>query len=194
MDKNSIENPANRKHTISLYVDNQPGVLIRISLVFARRGYNIDSLVVSEAHNPAFSRMNIVASGDERTLKQIINQLNKLVDVIHARDYRPDEVLEKELGLIKVRCSREERTEILQLAQAFEARPIDLTDKSLTLQVTGSSSKLDALHKLLEFYEIIEIVRTGKVLMPRGDDDIIDATGGNPHHALVSQSAGKRED
>ncbi len=168
-------NPGYRKHTISLYVDNQPGVLIRISLVFARRGYNIDSLVVSEAHNPAFSRMNIVASGDERTLRQIISQLNKLVDVIYARDYQAEEVLEKELAMIKVRCCKAGRSEILQLAQAFEARPIDLTEQSLTLQVTGSSSKLDALHRLLEDYEIIEVVRTGKVLMPRGDDDLIQA-------------------
>lgn len=162
-------NGTNRKHSISLYVHNQPGVLIRISLVFARRGYNIDSLVVSEAHNPSFSRMNIVASGDERTLKQILNQLNKLVDVVEARDYQANEVLEKELGLIKVAVDKKKRSEVLDIIKAFDARPIDITPQSITLQVTGASQKLDALHTLLEEYEIIEVVRTGKVLMPRGD-------------------------
>ena len=93
------------KHTISLYVNNKPGVLIRIALVFARRGYNIDSLVVSEGHDPRFSHMNITATGDEQTLQQILRQLNKLVDVIHAKDHTGDDIIQQDLALIKLRCS-----------------------------------------------------------------------------------------
>src|SRR6185295_19898434 len=93
------------QHSISLLVNNKPGVLIRIALVFSRRGYNIDSLVVSPTHNGKFARMNIVASGEPKTLVQIIHQLNKLIDVIHAKDHTGETVVEKELALIKVRCA-----------------------------------------------------------------------------------------
>src|SRR5512137_2237055 len=98
------QNGGSARHSISLYVANKPGVLIRIALVFSRRGYNIDSLVVSETQDPRFSRMNIVASGDRETLEQILKQLNKLTDVIHARDYSFSEVIEKELALVKIDC------------------------------------------------------------------------------------------
>jgi len=158
-----------KKHTISLYVANKPGVLIRISLVFARRGYNIDSLVVSEAKDPAFSRMNIVAIGEKETLNQILKQLNRLVDVVHASDYSKMDVLQRELSLVKIKCRNSERTEILQISQAFKSQTVDISDNTLTLQVTGSSEKLDAFQKLLNSYEVIEIVRTGKVLMHRGE-------------------------
>ena len=96
-----------KKHAISLYVANKPGVLIRISLVFARRGYNIDSLVVSGAHDPNFSQMNIEATGDEKTLDQILKQLNKLVDVVHAKDNTGEDVIAREFALIKVNCPPE---------------------------------------------------------------------------------------
>ena len=102
--------PRTNQHSISLLVTNKPGVLIRIALVFSRRGYNIDSLVVSPTHNGKFARMNIVASGEPKTLIQIIHQLNKLIDVIHAKDHTGETVVEKELALIKVRCAPERRT------------------------------------------------------------------------------------
>lgn len=158
-----------KKHVISLHVANKPGVLIRISLVFARRGYNIDSLVVSEANDPDFSMMNIVASGDEKTLGQILKQLNKLVDVIHAKDYSGKEILQREMALIKVDCPPEKRTEVLQIADVFNCEAVDLTDTTITIMVTGRSEKLDAVKKLFENYGIKEIVRTGKILMSRGD-------------------------
>ena len=164
------ETNGTKKHTISLYVSNKPGVLIRISLVFARRGYNIDSLVVSEAHDPAFSHMNIVASGDERTLDQIIKQLNKLVDVVHARDNTGLDVVQRELALIKVNCNPEYRAEILQISQAFKGDTVDLDEHTLTVQVTGKSDKIDAIHSVLNKFGIIEMVRTGKVLMARGKE------------------------
>ncbi|MBN1648638.1 MAG: acetolactate synthase small subunit [Spirochaetales bacterium] len=160
----------NKKHTISLYVANKPGVLIRISLVFARRNYNIDSLVVSEAHDPAFSRMNIVASGNAKTLDQILKQLNKLVDVIHARDTTGFETIERELALIKISCTEQNRSEILQVATAFNAETVDLGAKSITFQISGDSSKLDAVNKFFEKYGIIEVVRSGKLLISPGDD------------------------
>ncbi len=159
-----------RKHTLSLFVSNKPGVLIRIALVFARRGYNIDSLVVSESPDPAFSSMNIVATGDSATLDQIIKQLNKLVDVIHARDRTGEDIIERELALVKIRCAPEVRTDILQIAQAFNSDIVDLSDKSVTLQVSGKTEKLDAVNKIFESYGILETMRTGKLLMTRGEE------------------------
>ena len=155
-------------HSISLLVNNKPGVLIRISLVFARRGYNIDSLVVSPAHNRQFSRMSITASGDLETLVLILGQLNKLVDVIHATDHTGDVVVQRELALIKVDCTAERRTEVLQISEHFKCQSVDISDTTLLLEATGNSDKLDALELILEKYGIVEIVRSGKLVMARG--------------------------
>ena len=157
------------RHTISLYVANKPGVLNRIALVFGRRGYNIDSLVVSESTDPDYSYMNIVATGDSETLVQIINQLNKLVDVVSAKDYSNEDVIQKELALFKINCPPDRRTEVLQIALTFKAVSEDLTSTTLTLMVTGKSEKIDALKEMLQPYGILELVRTGKVLISRGD-------------------------
>lgn len=159
-----------KKHTISLLVSNKPGVLIRIALVFARRGYNIDSLVVSESPDPAFSTMNISATGDSKTLEQILRQLNKLVDVIHARDRTDEDIIQRELALIKVRCAPEVRTDVLQIARAFDCKILDLSEKTVILQVAGKTEKIDAVNKIFEPYGIIETMRTGKVLMARGEE------------------------
>ena len=159
------------QHSISLLVNNKPGVLIRIALVFARRGYNIDSLVVSPAHNGKFARMNIVASGAPMILEQILKQLNKLIDVLHAKDHTGETVVEKELALIKVRCAPEKRSEVLQIAEHFKAQTVDLSEGTLMLQVTGGTDKLDAAEMMLDKYGIAEMVRTGKVIMARGDSN-----------------------
>lgn len=159
---------AGSQHSISLLVNNKPGVLIRVALVFARRGYNIDSLVVSPAHNGKFARMNIVGSGEPKTLEQIIKQLDKLIDVIHAKDHTGEVTVEKELALIKVNCPPEKRTEILQIAEHFKSESVDLSDDTLMLQVTGSTEKLDAMEMMLDKYGIKEMVRTGKIIMARG--------------------------
>ena len=166
---NTITNNV-KKHTISLLVSNKPGVLIRIALVFARRGYNIDSLVVSESPDPAFSTMNISATGDSKTLEQILKQLNKLVDVIHARDRTDEDIIQRELALIKVRCAPEVRTDVLQIARAFDCKILDLSEKTVILQVAGKTEKIDAVNKIFEPYGIIETMRTGKVLMARGEE------------------------
>lgn len=166
----TTEDETYRKHTISLLVANRPGVLIRISLVFARRGYNIDSLVVSPSSDPDFSMMNIVASGDERTLDQILKQLNKLIDVVHASDRTGENIIQRELALIKVACAAEERSELLQLTHALKCDNVDLDDTSLTVQITGTSERLDSAISVLKGYRVLELVRTGKVLMARGSE------------------------
>lgn len=159
------------KHSISLYVNNKPGVLIRTSLVFARRGYNIDSLVVSKDNkDPKFSRMNIEATGDPDTLHLMLSQLNRLVDVIHARDLSNEDILQREIALLKLSCDSQARTELLQVAEAFASKTVDLTDKTITFQIAGSSAKLDRAVTLFQGYEILEIVRSGKLLMARGED------------------------
>ena len=158
------------QHTLSLLVNNKPGVLIRIAMVFSRRGYNIDSLVVSPSHNGRFSRMNIMASGELRTLEQIIRHLNKLIDVIHAKDHTGENAVVKELALVKVKCSPERRTEVLQVAEHFKGQTVDISDGTLMLQATGSTEKLDAMELMLDKYGIVELVRTGKVIMARGEE------------------------
>ena len=158
----------NNTHAISLLVNNKPGVLIRIALVFARRGYNIDSLVVSPSHNEQFSRMSMTATGDPETLVLILGQLNKLVDVIHATDHTGDIIVQRELALIKVDCPSERRTEVLQISEHFKCQTVDISDTTLMLQVTGDSDKLDALELMLDKYGILEVVRSGKLVMARG--------------------------
>jgi len=156
-------------HTISLFVADKPGVLVRVALVFARRGYNIESLVVSPAKFEGFSRMTITSSGDHATLQQILKQLEKLVDVVHAIDHTDDATYETEIALVKVECpAGAQRSEILQIAEHFHARVVDYGNESLILRVYGSSEKLDALILLLNDFQITELVRSGKIVMARG--------------------------
>ncbi len=155
-------------HTISILTANQPGVLVRISLVFARRGYNIDSLVVSPALDGRFSRMTITAQGNLDTLEQIIKQLGKLVDIAHAGEHTQDNSVERELALFKVEADDDNRTALLQLVEHFKGMTLDFTDQSLIIQIAGNTMKINALENILTKYGIIEMVRTGKVLMARG--------------------------
>ena len=155
-------------HTISLYVNNKPGVLSRVAITFARRGYNIESLVVSPAAKGGFSRMTITSSGDPQTLEQIIRQLAKLVDVVKAVDHTNDESYETEIALVKVHCSLDERAQVLQIAEHFNAKVVDYGTSSVMLRVFGASEKLDALIELLREFELKELVRSGKILMARG--------------------------
>ena len=154
-------------HTISLYVHDRPGVLVRVALVFARRGYNIESLVVSPSASGGFSRMTITCSGDPTTLDQIITQLYKLVDVVRAVDHTGDAAYETEIALIKLIVQDDNRTQVLQIAEHFCAKVVDYAAESVVLRVYGSSEKLDALIHLLRPFEIEELVRSGKILMAR---------------------------
>ncbi len=155
-------------HTISLVVNNKPGVLVRVALVFARRGYNIESLVVSPTADGDFSRMTITCSGDPATLEQIIKQLHKLIDVVGATDHTRDDAYETEIALVKLRAELHERTEILQVAEHFGAKVTDYGQDSIMLRVFGASEKLDAFIALLRPYGMRELVRSGKILMVRG--------------------------
>jgi acetolactate synthase-1/3 small subunit len=155
-------------HTISLFVNNVPGVLVRVALVFSRRGFNIESLVVSPGAEGRFSRMTVTCSGEPEVLEQIIKQLAKLVDVVHAIDHTGKLAYETEIALIKIEAPLAERTEILQVAEHFKSRVVDYGSESMILQAYGSSEKLDALISLLRPYSIAELVRSGKLLMARG--------------------------
>ena len=155
-------------HTISLFVNNKPGVLVRVALVFSRRGFNIESLVVSPGAEGRFSRMTIVSSGNSRDLGQIILQLAKLVDVVHAIDHTGDDSYETEIALVKLFAPLDQRTQILQIAEHFKAKVVDYGSDSLILQIHGPSEKLDAFIDLLRPFKLSELVRSGKLLMARG--------------------------
>ncbi len=157
-------------HTLSVYVANKPGVLARIAQVFARRGYNIDSLVVSPSVDGRYSRMTIAALGSREGLEQIIMQVSKLVDVLHCTDHALDEAVIRELALIKMVVGPEQRTEALQVSEHFGCKTVDLTESSMIVMVTGNSEKLDACIGMLKKFEIVELVRTGKVVMARGEE------------------------
>ena len=160
MDKNPL-------HTISVLVANKPGVLVRIALVFARRGYNIDSLVVSPTVNPKFSRMTITAKGDLETLEQIIKNVNKLIDVIHCGEH-PANTVEKELALLKVKATPAVKTFVTKNTSKYHARIDDTTDGYTIIEQTGTTAELDEFEDLVKKYGIVEMVRTGKVLITRG--------------------------
>ncbi|MEE2673143.1 MAG: acetolactate synthase small subunit [Myxococcota bacterium] len=159
---------AQGSHTISLFVHDRPGVLVRVALVFSRRGYNIESLVVSPSASGGFSRMTITCSGETTTLDQIIRQLAKLVDVVSAIDHTGDEAYETEIALIKLDVEDESRTKVLQIAEHFNAKVVDYAATSIVLRVFGASDKLDALIALLRPSGVTELVRSGKILMARG--------------------------
>ncbi|MGQ9523286.1 MAG: acetolactate synthase small subunit [Armatimonadota bacterium] len=156
------------QHTITALVENRPGVLARVAGLFARRGYNIESLAVSITEDPTVSRMTIVVSGDEQTLEQINKQLNKLIDVIKVVDYTGTPVVDRELALIKVTAEPERRTEIMQIVDIFRAKIIDVSERTFTVEVTGSSEKIDAMERLFQPFGIVEMVRTGRIVMARG--------------------------
>ncbi len=162
---------SNPLHTISVLVRNQPGVLVRVALVFARRGYNIESLVVSpDPTDAGFSRMTITCRGAADTLEQMIRQVAKLVDVVHAIDHTGQSVVETEIALIKLQAEVGERTEILQIAEHYKAKVVDCGTDSLILRVTGGSEKLDSFISLLRPFGLVELVRSGKILMTRGPE------------------------
>lgn len=158
-------------HTISVYVANRPGVLARIAQVFARRGFNIDSLVVSPSSDGRYSRMTIAAKGSAEGLIQIILQLNKLVDVMHCVDHAMDTAVIREMALIKLRVDPVQRTEALQICEHFAGKTVDMTETSMIVMMTGNSEKLDACINLMRKFDLVELVRTGKVVMARGDGE-----------------------
>lgn len=158
----------NQLHTITVLVDNKPGVLSRVSGLFSRRGYNIESLAVSITQDPTVSRMTLVVSGDEQEVEQITKQLHKLIDVSKVQDYINTPIVARELALIKVNAEVQNRTALLQLVDVFRGRVIDMSEKTFVIELTGGADKIDAFEKLVEPYGIRELVRTGRIAMARG--------------------------
>ena len=158
-------------HTISMLVANKPGVLVRAALVFAKRGYNIDSLVVSPAVNQKFSRMTITASGDPEILEQIIKQTNKLIDVIHAFEHTGEDTIDCELALLKVKHTKPSKPVITKYAKKYHAKVVDDSANTLIIAQVGTTENLDQLEAVLRKYGIIEMIRTGKVVMAKGREE-----------------------
>jgi acetolactate synthase-1/3 small subunit len=162
--------PDEALHTLSVYVNNKAGVLMRICQVFARRGYNIESLVVSQGRDARFSRMTIGLKGAPEGLEQIIKQVNKLIDVIHCSEHSTADAVVKEMLLVKFLVEDgQKRTDALQIIEHFNGKTVDLTPRSMIAMITGDSPKVDAAVGMLNQFDIIETVRTGKVVMARGE-------------------------
>ena len=156
------------QHTIAVIVENKSGALTRVAGLFSRRSFNIDSLSVGATENPDYSRMTITVQGDRDVLEQVIKQLSKLVNVIRVSELEPGESIERELAIIKVSADKESRSEIMQIVNIFRAKIIDVSQKSMIIEVTGDEEKIDAIVQLLRQFGIKEMARTGKVSMVRG--------------------------
>lgn len=155
------------RHTISVLVENKFGVLTRVAGLFSGRGYNIDSLNVAPTHDPRSSRMTIVTRGDDATVEQIVKQLNKLVNVIKVQDFREGEYVDRELVLIKVKVDSKSRADVMQIADIFRAKIVDVQPTSLTIEVTGDESKIEKFIELMQTFGVQELTRTGKVALAR---------------------------
>ena len=156
------------KHTLSVLVENEFGVLSRVASLFSGRGFNIDSLTVAPTNEEGLSRMTIVTRGDEKILEQINKQLNKLIDVLKVLDFTDGTAIEREMALIKVTAEDESRAEVLRIVDIFRAKIIDVTPKSYTIEATGAPQKIDAILELLRPLGLKELVRTGAVAIGRG--------------------------
>ena len=155
-----------------LIVDNTSGVLSRISGLFSRRGYNIESLAVGITNNPGISRMTIVVEGDESTVDQVEKQLSKLIDILCVQRLDIENSVHRELALIKVNGDTSVRSEIMQIAEVFRANIIDISKKTLTIEISGSASKVAAMQEMLKPFGILEDVRTGLISLERGEKTI----------------------
>ena len=158
----------NSTHILSVLVENRPGVLARISGLFARRGFNIESLAVGETEDPAVSRMTIAVSAEGKPVEQVVKQLHKLINVLRIEELERSEAVERELTLIKVGVDAGRRAEVLEIVEIFRAKVVDVDQAALTIEATGTPEKAQALQSLLEPYDIIELARTGRVALGRG--------------------------
>ena len=155
------------RHTISILVENKFGVLTRVAGLFSGRGYNIDTLNVAPTQDANTSRMTIVTHGDDGTLEQIVKQLNKLVDVISVQDFHDADCVDRELVLVKVGVDPKTRAEVMQIADIFRAKIVDVQPKSLTIEITGNESKVEKFLVLMQTFGVLDLTRTGKVALPR---------------------------
>jgi acetolactate synthase-1/3 small subunit len=159
-----------KKQVLSVLVENRAGTLSRVSGLFSRRGFNIDSLTVGETENPALSRMTIVVCGDDAVLEQIIKQLDKLVDVVAIRELAEGSNIRREIMLVKIKADEKTRPAIVEVAAIFRSRVVDISPETITLEATGSTEKIDGLIQLVRPYGILEMARTGSVALERGNN------------------------
>ncbi|MCW2897946.1 MAG: acetolactate synthase, small subunit [Streptosporangiaceae bacterium] len=162
------------RHTLSVLVENKPGVLARVSSLFSRRGFNIDSLAVGPTEHPGISRMTIVVNVEDLPLEQVTKQLNKLINVLKIVELQPGASVQRELLLVKVRADAETRSQVLETVQLFRAKVVDVAPDAVTIEATGSKDKLEALIRVLEPFGIKELVQSGMVAVGRGTRSITD--------------------
>jgi acetolactate synthase-1/3 small subunit len=155
------------RHTISVLVENKFGVLTRVAGLFSGRGYNIDTLNVGPTKDPKISRMTIVTRGDDATIEQIVKQLKKLVNALKVQDFREADYIDRELVLVKVGVDSKTRAEVMQITDIFRAKIVDVQPASLTIEITGNESKIEKFLQLMETFGVLELIRTGKVALPR---------------------------
>ncbi|MBI2958435.1 MAG: acetolactate synthase small subunit [Chloroflexi bacterium] len=159
---------ANSKHTLAALVHNKPGVLNRVASLFRRRGFNIESIAVGRTDDPRISRMTIVVLGDDATVEQVRKQLDKVIDVVKIFDITGDDLVARELALVRVKATAATRAEIVQTVNIFRGGIIDVASNSMIVEITGDEDKIDSLLNLLRGYGIKEVARTGRVAMTRG--------------------------
>ena len=164
------------RHTLSVLVENKPGILARVASLFSRRGFNIDSLAVGTTEHPEISRMTIVVNVEDLPLEQVTKQLNKLVNVLKIVELDPAASVQRELVLIKVRADAETRSQVLETVQLFRAKVVDVASDAVTIEATGRRDKLEALIRVLEPFGIKELVQSGMVAIGRGGRSITDRT------------------
>jgi acetolactate synthase I/III small subunit len=157
-----------RKHILTILTENKPGVLTRIAGLFARRGFNIDTLAVGPTDDPKMARFTITVDGALHPIDQVVKQLHKLVNVIKIRDLEPEETVARELALFKVSADGAVRGEVMQIAEIFRGKVVDLTKRSITIEVTGTDEKIEAFERMVRPFGLIEMVRTGEIAISRG--------------------------
>jgi acetolactate synthase-1/3 small subunit len=157
-----------RKHILSILVENKPGVLTRIAGLFARRGFNIDTLAVGPTDDPTLSRITLTLDGAMHPIDQVTKQLHKLVNVIKIRDLEPVETVSRELALFKVSADGSSRAEVMQMVEIFRGRIIDVAKRSVIVEVTGSWDKIEAFERMIRPFGLIEMARTGEIAISRG--------------------------
>ena len=159
-----------RKHILSILVENKPGVLARIAGLFSRRGFNIDTLAVGPTDDPSISRITLTLDGAVHPIDQVTKQLHKLVNVLKIRDMEPEETVAREMAMFKVSAAVENRAEIIQFAEIFRAKIVDVARRTMTIEVTGSADKIEAFERMVRPHGLVEMVRTGEIAIARGGE------------------------
>jgi acetolactate synthase I/III small subunit len=163
-------NLTGRKHVLSIQVENRPGVLARIAGLFARRGFNIDTLAVGPTDDPNISRITLTLDGGVHPIDQVTKQLHKLINVLKIRDMAPETTIAREMALFKVTAALENRGEIMQFAEIFRAKIVDVSRRTMTIEITGSADKVEAFERMIRPHGLVEMVRTGEIAIARGGD------------------------